>query len=131
MKFNKLLYHDTDSILLENKLNDKDISNFQLGKLKLEHILREGIFIAPKTYAFKDYADKTIIKHSGIKKGVMKYEDFIKLSKGENLKIKTTKFSKDLKSGTVNIQESLLDLKGIKSKIEYKQSINVYKYYNT
>lgn len=41
----KIYYSDTDSIITDLKLNDKMISSNELGKLKLEHIVKIGIFI--------------------------------------------------------------------------------------
>lgn len=56
---NKLIYIDTDSRFnsygMENPLNsDSDlISPKELGKLKLEHVITEGYFLAPKFYGLK------------------------------------------------------------------------------
>ena len=43
-------YTDTDSVVLGSRLPDDEVSPNELGKLKLECSVREGIFLAPKSY---------------------------------------------------------------------------------
>jgi len=52
IKSNKLIYIDTDSFILEKALDSSLVSQTELGYLKLEHVIIEGHFIAPKFYAF-------------------------------------------------------------------------------
>jgi hypothetical protein len=59
---NKLLYHDTDSLLMEKELDNKYINPNKLGYLKLEHIIKEGYFISPKLYAFINTNNELIKK---------------------------------------------------------------------
>lgn len=40
----KLYYMDTDSIVENKLLPDWMISNNELGKMKLEHIIKKGVF---------------------------------------------------------------------------------------
>lgn len=44
-----LLYSDTDSIYIKGKLDNKYIGT-ELGKMKLEYILFEAIFLGPTVY---------------------------------------------------------------------------------
>jgi hypothetical protein len=43
-------YSDTDSLVTDARLPDHMIHDADLGKLKLEHTINEGFFIAPKLY---------------------------------------------------------------------------------
>lgn len=45
-----LFYSDTDSLVLDGALPENVIHSSTLGKLKLEHIFKEGIFVMPKVY---------------------------------------------------------------------------------
>nr|QWO71429.1 DNA polymerase [Termitomyces sp. K1Ac] len=110
---NKLIYSDTDSLIMEKPLNSELISPKELGKLKLEHIITEGYFIAPKFYGFQDVEGKIVIKTKGVNKGKIVYADLIKLSQGENINLKTTAFVKNLKEGTVNIKDQDYFIKGV------------------
>jgi hypothetical protein len=49
----KLYYTDTDSIYTDSKLDEKFIDSKILGKLKLEYICDEAIFLGPKSYCLK------------------------------------------------------------------------------
>nr|QWO71428.1 DNA polymerase [Termitomyces sp. K1Aa] len=113
MPSNKLIYSDTDSIIMENPLNSELISPTELGKLKLEHVITEGYFIAPKFYGFTDVEGKTIIRTKGVNKGKIVYADLIKLSQGKDIHLKTTVFVKNLKEGTVNIRDQDYLIKGV------------------
>lgn len=64
-------YTDTDSAVLGTPLPEAEVSSIELGKLKLEHIVREAIFLAPKSYYLGIENQKTeeeIIKHKGAAK---------------------------------------------------------------
>lgn len=50
-----LYYTDTDSIVLYNKIDDSDLSDTEIGKLKLEAEIRDTYFLAPKVYSYKIY----------------------------------------------------------------------------
>jgi hypothetical protein len=45
-----IYYSDTDSIVTNIKLLEKFVSSTELGKFKLEHNIKHGIFITGKTY---------------------------------------------------------------------------------
>jgi hypothetical protein len=57
-------YTDTDSVVLASPLADECVSDTELGKFKLEYIVFEGIFLAPKSYSLKTEG-KSIFKHKG------------------------------------------------------------------
>lgn len=120
LKDNELFYSDTDSLIMSKELNNDLIHPTELGKLSLEHIIKEGYFISPKFYAFKDINDNIIIRSKGLNKGNITYDDVIKLANGEDLNIKNMLFLKDLKNGTVNIREHNFLIKGLnKNDINY------------
>nr|AYE93222.1 DNA polymerase [Termitomyces sp.]AYE93270.1 DNA polymerase [Termitomyces sp.] len=116
IKGNKLIYSDTDSVLMEKPLDSELISSTDLGKLKLEYVISEGYFIAPKFYGFKDVLGNTVLKTKGVTKGQIVFEDLIKLSQGEDINLKSTVFVKNFKEGTVNIRNQNYLIKGLELK---------------
>jgi DNA polymerase elongation subunit (family B) len=62
-----LYYSDTDSIYIDKPLPDEFISSTVLGKLKLENIIINGIFLAPKVYYLQTVDGKVIYKVKGLK----------------------------------------------------------------
>jgi hypothetical protein len=117
MDNNKLIYSDTDSVTLEKPLDDKYISSTELGKMKLELIIDEGIYISPKFYGLKSESGEIVIKSKGLQKGKVNYQDLENLYKGEAFETKTTVFRKNLAKGTVIIKEQNYSIKG-KDKLE-------------
>ena len=72
-------YTDTDSVLVSNPLPDDVIFSTILGKFKLEYHVKEGIFLAPKSYCLIPYDDKPdVIVHKGAAKEHVTREWFIK-----------------------------------------------------
>ncbi|KAM7460644.1 hypothetical protein LguiB_036035 [Lonicera macranthoides] len=70
-------YTDTDSVVLGNPLSEEFVSSSILGKFKLEEeLIKEGIFLAPKSYYLK-CLNKGVIKHKGPAKGIVSYEWFL------------------------------------------------------
>lgn len=67
-------YTDTDSVVLGSPLPEDWIS--PLGKFKLEHIVKTGIFLAPKSYTLVTDDAGDIIKHKGPAKGIVNHEWF-------------------------------------------------------
>jgi hypothetical protein len=62
-----LYYSDTDSIYVDRPLPDHLIDPKILGKLKLEYICKNAIFISPKVYYLKTADGKIIYKVKGLK----------------------------------------------------------------
>lgn len=70
-------YTDTDSVVLGSRLPDDEVSPNELGKLKLECHVREGIFLAPKTYILYPHQEvEPIIKQKGLGKTLVNKEWF-------------------------------------------------------
>ena len=84
---NNLYYSDTDSLVLNTELPREVISN-SLGDFKLEHIIKKGIFIAPKVYALvlEDGSEEIKIKGSKVK---ISYSEMEALLHKDALKIIT------------------------------------------
>jgi hypothetical protein len=62
-----LYYSDTDSIYIDKALPDEFISSTILGKMKLEYVLTDAIFLAPKVYYLQTVDGKVIYKVKGLK----------------------------------------------------------------
>lgn len=58
-------YTDTDSAVLGSPLPEEEISSTILGKLKLEDKILTGIFLASKSYYYKNDKGEKVIKHKG------------------------------------------------------------------
>jgi hypothetical protein len=64
-------YCDTDSVFREKKLPKYMVHDKAFGKMKLEHIIDESIFVDPKKYAYRSkHKKKVIIK--GIRRDELK-----------------------------------------------------------
>lgn len=112
MDDNKLIYSDTDSVTLEKQLDKKYISSSELGKMKLELEVSEALYISKKFYGLKSITGDIVIKHKGIQKDKVKYQDLENLYKGVDFETKTTVFRKNLAKGTVIIREENYTIKG-------------------
>jgi hypothetical protein len=84
-----LFYTDTDSIYTDSELPSYLINEKVLGKLKLEYICKEAIFLAPKVYCLKLEDNTIIYKAKGLKHEIeLTFKDF------EKLLIKNSKLEK-------------------------------------
>jgi hypothetical protein len=61
-----LYYSDTDSIVIDSPLPENFVGK-ALGQLKLEYIIKNAVFLAPKVYALVTEEGKEIIKIKGVK----------------------------------------------------------------
>jgi DNA polymerase elongation subunit (family B) len=81
-----LYYSDTDSIYIDRPLSEELISSTILGKMKLEYVLTEAIFLAPKMYYLETEDGKVIYKVKGLKHEVeLTLSDFESLLYKESL----------------------------------------------
>lgn len=69
-------YTDTDSVVLGQPLPDSDISSSVLGKLKLEHQISKGYFLAPKASYISTQDNDQVIKYKGAGKNLVTPEWF-------------------------------------------------------
>jgi hypothetical protein len=65
----KLYYSDTDSIVIDAELSESAVGS-ALGQLKLEYIINNAVFLAPKVYGFITESGDEVIKVKGIKENV-------------------------------------------------------------
>ena len=74
-----IYYCDTDSILTSTKLPDEYVDDKILGKMKLEHIVKNYVAIAPKLYAITDGVEnKEIVRAKGVPMNLLSDEDRLK-----------------------------------------------------
>jgi hypothetical protein len=62
----KLYYSDTDSAYIDKPLPEDMVSSTILGKMKLENVLTNAIFLAPKVYCLQTDDGKVIHKVKGL-----------------------------------------------------------------
>lgn len=69
-------YTDTDSVVLGQPLPIEMISSSVIGKFKLEDIIKEGYFLAPKSYFYHTIDEKSVVKYKGPAKNLVNPEWF-------------------------------------------------------
>jgi hypothetical protein len=85
----RLYYTDTDSAVVDQPLPDSFVDSTVLGKMKLEYIVRKGIFLAPKLYCLNTSNSELITKTRGLNHNIqLQIEDF------ENLLFKDSEIIK-------------------------------------
>ena len=84
-KGGKIYYSDTDSIVTDIELPDNMVRPNELGKLKLEHNITDGIFISGKLYSILDEKGSHIIKAKGVSSKSLSHSDFINLYHDNNI----------------------------------------------
>jgi hypothetical protein len=101
----EIYYSDTDSLVLNGPLPEDMIDSAKLGKLKLEHTFKEGIFVMPKVYYLEEEDGTTISKCKGYS-GKLTKAQYLELLSGQTLDLKITKWSKSLRDSYVWIQNT-------------------------
>jgi len=123
-----LYYSDTDSIYIDSPLPEYLVSSTELGKMKLEGIYDEAIFLTPKVYALENTkSGESIIKIKGLtKKSIQDNNITIDsletlLYLNSNLTFSQMKWFKNIMDANINILEQLYTLKvtGNKRKLIY------------
>jgi len=113
---NPCIMSDTDSVVLTKELPFNIIGK-ELGQMKLEHTIEEGIFIRKKLYILKTIDNKEIIKSSGVKPSNLNYEKFKLLLSGESVKTEGLTFNVLWKELNINIVNKTINLKGLQHNI--------------
>jgi len=117
-----LYYTDTDSIYVDedSKIPDNLISNTMLGKLKLEHICKRAIFLAPKVYCLDTEDSGIVYKVKGLNHDIeLTYNDFEKLLlKKTTLQKFQNKFMRNLQEGNIRLLEQIYTLQVTDNKRE-------------
>jgi hypothetical protein len=118
-----LLYSDTDSIFTDIPLPENLINN-ELGGLKLEYILKDAVFLAPKVYGgiFEDGREFSKVK--GYKKSVSFKDLKSLLIRNKSLILNHDKWFRDFSIGSIKIKETMYNLviSANKRKIIYKNN---------
>lgn len=87
-----IYYSDTDSLVTDVRLDDKEVDSKEIGKMKLEHEVRSGAFIAGKTYCLilkkqelvdGKLQDIVLRKAKGVKAKSLEYKHYLALLDGE------------------------------------------------
>jgi len=112
---NPCVYSDTDSVVLPYKLPDFCIGK-ELGQMKLEHEIKEGIFIRKKLYSLKNMNNQVTIKSSGVKITSLNYDKFKLLLAGNSVKTEGLSFNVIWKNLDIDIVNRSITLNGLKSK---------------
>uniref|UniRef100_A0A896YS35 DNA polymerase n=1 Tax=Coniophora puteana TaxID=80637 RepID=A0A896YS35_9AGAM len=109
-KYN-LYYTDTDSIFIDKPLSDNLVSE-ELGKMKLEYVLKDAVFLAPKVYAGMTDDGKFISKIKGFTdKSLVTLEDLEGLLvKGSYKSLKHTKWFRNMSEGSISIMSTPYNL---------------------
>jgi DNA polymerase elongation subunit (family B) len=97
-----LYYSDTDSLVLNGKLPEEYLDSATLGKFKLEHTIKEGIFVMPKVYYLEDTDGQIVSKVKGFP-GRLTKSQYLELLEGKALELEVTKWSRSLKETYVRI----------------------------
>jgi len=101
-----IYYSDTDSLIVDGVLPSHLLDNAELGKLKLEHEIQEGIFVMPKVYYLLTSDNKEVLKAKGYP-GKLTRSDYLALLKGETLQeLVVNKWQRSLKDSNVQIKRN-------------------------
>lgn len=122
MKDTTLFYTDTDSIDINKPLPSKYIGK-ELGKMKLEHIFTNAIFLAPKVYGgITDSYE--YIKIKGLKNPITFEEMKPLLIKNKSVEIKQEKWYRNIPLGNINIKQEIYTLmvNNLKRKLIYDEN---------
>lgn len=127
MKYSQNIYSiDTDGIKIDCELDSNEVDKKELGKMKFEYELVEGVFPAPKIYggiltkAYKKY-EKEIVKVKGLKE-ILPYQELKQLlKKDEVLEKHQEKWVRDLSESTIHVRKEIyhLSIKESKREIVY------------
>ena len=102
LKKGSIYYTDTDSIVTDVELEPKYVGD-EIGKLKLEHKIKEAYFISNKTYCLKTSKNEIIMRTKGFKSKSLHYKDFENLYKGIDVEAVRSESERNFQDGYVNI----------------------------
>ena len=114
---NPCVMSDTDSIVLTKPL-PKEKTGKELGKMKLEQEIKQGIFIRKKLYFILNSNNQEIIKASGLDSNKLDYFSFKNLLDGKSVEIERINFNVEWKTLNINVVISKLVIKGLTGEIK-------------
>ena len=92
--------------MVNGPLPPEHLDSTQLGKFKLEHIFKEGIFVAPKIYYLELEDGTTVTKCKGYS-GKLNKAQYLELLKGHALNLLVTRWKRSSVEGSVQIKKNL------------------------
>lgn len=116
-----LYYTDTDSVDFDKPLTE-DLIGKSLGKLKLENVFKEAVYLAPKVYGaiiIKNKKDKQYVRVKGLKNPVMYNELLPLLNKDYKISVKNEKWYKSWKKANIIIKDDIYTLMATENKIKF------------
>ena len=113
IKDNLCFYSDTDSVVLQEELASEYVG-LNLGQMKLEFDIEEGIIIREKLYALRDKKGKNKIAASGGNKKMLTFNNFKELLEGKEVITNRTSFKVNWRNLNVNVVKEDIKLKGKK-----------------
>lgn len=127
----KLYYMDTDSLVLNGKLPSEMVHPTELGKFKLEHEIKHGIFITGKTYCLLLHNGDFIKRAKGVDPSSLTYDNYIELGVGLSIMSSKTASIKDYSKGSVSIenQNILLSSDVYDKRIKIPNTLSYYTIY--
>lgn len=98
----ELFYSDTDSLVINKLLPSEYLDSAALGKLKLEHKIKEGIFIMPKVYCLELENNSLVTKCKGYP-GKLTKDQYLFLLEGNSLNLQVNKWVRTLRDSSIQI----------------------------
>ena len=119
-----IYYSDTDSLYLDKPLNKDLISSTELGKLKLEYIFKDSVYIGPKIYAGITQDNDYICKIKGFKNSVD--FDLMKslLIKDSKIKLNHIKWFRSLENSNITLKDQIYELQKTENKRKIIYNLN-------
>lgn len=114
---NPCIMSDTDSVILTKPLRNNLVGT-DIGKMKLEQIIKQGIFIKKKLYCLINPDNKERIVSSGIDSSKLNYNSFEQLLYGESIEVESTKFNVDWKTLNIKVVKSKLKIYGLRGYVK-------------
>lgn len=120
-----LLYTDTDSVFLTEELPEDKVSSTEIGKMKLENVYSDGVFLGPKIYSTISKNGEYFNKIRGFSEGKkIPFKDLVALlSKDATLKLSHKKWFRNILEGNILIEEQpyILQTTSLKRDIIYNE----------
>jgi len=109
-----LYYSDTDSVVIDKTLPE-EVTAKELEQLKLEHIVKKAVFLAPKVYGLLTESGEEIIKIKGIPHEVASKSHLrvleLLLLKDSSKEFIQEKWFKRILEGEINVSDIAYTLK--------------------
>ena len=121
-----LYYIDTDSVDFDKPLSE-DLIGKQLGKLKLENVFKEVVYLAPKVYGgiiIKTEKDKEYVRVKGLKNPLTYKELLPLLNKDYKISVKNEKWYMNLGDANIIVKDDIYTLMATENKRKFIYDCN-------